>query len=136
VSELPPKFDALYSKITDNVVSDEQAEAIVNYFLSKSPLQKMLEKDKEYIKIMRELNRVRLLIHTEGIALSVNKFIKDSDVANFLYIIGQMPSDGFSTIFSPKLHAKFITIQKNIDSNITTSLASVRENIDKHYKGN
>jgi len=45
-----------------------------------------------------------------------------------------MPPDLMSKIFSPKIEAKFITINKNIDGEIMKSLARVRESIDRYYR--
>jgi hypothetical protein len=133
-AEIPSRLDALYSKHKDNDISDSDAEAIINYFLSKSNLPKMLEMDKEYKNIMMEINLMRLSIPNEEIALAVDGFIKDSELVNWLSIVCQIPADILPKILSPKLDAKLITMSKIIDSKVATSLAKVRESIRRYYK--
>jgi competence protein ComGF len=132
--EVPSKVEMIYSKMKTNPLSDDDAEEIVNYFLSKSKIEKILENDRAYKKIIKEIDGMSSLIPSEDIALKVNEFKKDSDRAYYLYIVNQMPPDLMSKIFSPKIEAKFITINKNIDGEIMKSLARVRESIDRYYR--
>jgi len=132
-SEIPSRFETLYSKYIDKDISDDDVEDFINYFISKSNLQKILESDKQYIKIMREINRKRLSIPTEAMALAVNKFLRDSNSANCLSVLCQIPAEILPKLFTPKLEAKFLTMNININKNIATSLAIVKESIDRYY---
>jgi hypothetical protein len=135
-AEISHTLEVLYPQfeLANKDMSHDDAEVIVNYFLSKLNLPKILEDDVAYNNTMIEINRMRLLIPNEEIALAVDEFIKESEGANCLSILLSTPTDILSKILSPKLDAKAITVFKNIDRDIMLSLTKVRESINKYYK--
>jgi hypothetical protein len=133
-NEIGEKLDLLYSQSKEKVISPEDVEAMVNYFSNKSGLQLRLEKDQNYVKIMKKINTMRSLLPSEGIALAVNDFIIESKVSTCLDILTRIPTDVLS-MYSVKLEAKIISIRANINNDILVSLAKVRESIEMYYKG-
>jgi hypothetical protein len=133
LSEFHNLIDTLYSQVKGREIPSEDSETFCNYLMKKTGLLKLLEKDQSYKKLCEKLNKIYLLIPNEDIVTAVSKFIKTSNSVNSLFPMAQIPDEVQTRFLPVKLEAAYIGINEKMDYEIVTSLAKVRESIDKYY---
>ena len=107
-------------------------------YMSKAVgLDSLQSTDKIYQKLSQRLGRLRPLIPTAEISISVNKYIRAFRITNSLLPILQPATNTLVFEAIPlKLTTDISRVPDTIEDLMTTLLAEVREGIDKYYKGN